>query len=150
MLRSLLEAERIKPNSFARIWLGAPNSIKGPTEAVFQKQSGSNLLIVGQRDEAILAIVSMALVSLAAQFPRAGAKFILFDSSAPGSPPKEFLERIVKAIPQGVTVAKGDLGEIINGVAAEMKRRSEDEKAGEAPPIFMFFHGTQKSWRSWV
>ena len=35
----------------ARIWLGAPNSIKGPTEAVFQRQSGSNLLIVGQSEE---------------------------------------------------------------------------------------------------
>jgi len=38
--------------SAARVWLGAPNSIKGPTEVVFQKQSGNNLLVVGQRDEA--------------------------------------------------------------------------------------------------
>ncbi len=143
-LRELLQTSDVKAPALARIWLGAPNSIKGPTEAVFQNQSGSNLLIVGQRDEAILAIVSLAMLSLAAQFPRNGAKFILFDSSPPGSPPKEFLERIVQAIPQSVTVAKGDLGEIINDVAVEMKRRSEDEKAGEAPPIFMFFHGIQK------
>src|SRR6185437_3948707 len=36
----------------SRAWLGAPNSIKGPTEAVFQKQSGNNLLVVGQNAEA--------------------------------------------------------------------------------------------------
>ena len=35
----------------AAAWLGAPNSIKGPTEAVFQRQSGSHLLVVGQREE---------------------------------------------------------------------------------------------------
>ena len=52
-----------------RIWLGAPNSIKGPTEAVFHRQSGNNLLIVGQREEAALAMLSIALVSLAAQYP---------------------------------------------------------------------------------
>jgi S-DNA-T family DNA segregation ATPase FtsK/SpoIIIE len=144
VLRELLQTTDAKAPALARIWLGAPNSIKGPTEAVFQNQSGSNLLIVGQREEAVLAIVSLALVSLAAQFPRPGAKFILFDSSAPGTPPREFLERIVKIIPQGVTVAKGDLGEIVNSVAVEMKRRGEDEHSGEAPPIFMFFHGIQK------
>ena len=33
------------------VWLGAPNSIKGPTEAVFWRQSGSNLLVVGQSEE---------------------------------------------------------------------------------------------------
>ena len=64
-----------------RIWLGAPNSIKGPTEAVFHRQSGNNMLIVGQRDEAALAILSIGLVSLAAQYPRGAAKFILFDGT---------------------------------------------------------------------
>src|SRR5213075_284219 len=67
---SLLEAPSIRPVSAARIFLGAPNSIKGPTEVVFQRQSGNNLLIVGQREEAMLAILSVALVSLAAQYPR--------------------------------------------------------------------------------
>ncbi|MEO6035585.1 MAG: FtsK/SpoIIIE domain-containing protein, partial [Verrucomicrobiota bacterium] len=34
-------SRRPQTPSAARIWLGAPNSIKGPTEAVFQKQSGN-------------------------------------------------------------------------------------------------------------
>jgi len=62
LLRKLLEAESIKPATAPRIWLGAPNSIKGPTEAVFHRQSGNNLLLVGQRDEATLAILSVALL----------------------------------------------------------------------------------------
>ena len=89
-----------------RIWLGAPNSIKGPTEVIFQKQSGNNLLIVGQRDEAVLAILSVGFVSLAAQFPIGKAKFILFDGNPPGSTSREYLEKIVASIPHKVTVAK--------------------------------------------
>src|SRR5205823_2618571 len=54
----------------SKAWLGAPNSIKGPTEAVFQRQSGSNLLIVGQSEERSLTLLAVALVSLSAQFPK--------------------------------------------------------------------------------
>ena len=49
---ALEAAPAATPDAQARIWLGAPNSIKGPTEAVFHRQSGNNLLIVGQREEA--------------------------------------------------------------------------------------------------
>ena len=35
-LRAALESPAVKPAVPARVWLGAPNSIKGPTEAVFQ------------------------------------------------------------------------------------------------------------------
>ncbi|HYV29742.1 MAG TPA: FtsK/SpoIIIE domain-containing protein, partial [Candidatus Binatia bacterium] len=106
LLRSLLESAAIKKMAAPRIWLGAPNSIKGPTEAVFHRQSGNNLLIVGQRDEAVLAILSVALVSLAAQHPRGSARFFLCDGSPPGTPPREFLEQIIRAISHPVTLAK--------------------------------------------
>src|SRR5438094_764984 len=113
LLRSLLESAAIKKTAAPRIWLGAPNSIKGPTEAVFHRQSGNNLLIVGQRDEAVLAILSVALVSLAAQYPAGGARLVLCDASPPGSPQREFLDRVVQAIPYPITVARqGDLPQI--------------------------------------
>src|SRR5208282_6939216 len=81
----------------ARIWLGAPNSIKGPTETVFQRQSGSNLLIVGQSEERAATLVAIGLVALAAQYPKKTARFILLDSSAPGMPQHEFLQRVLQA-----------------------------------------------------
>src|SRR6266849_11092754 len=76
LLRELLEADALARAGTGRIWLGAPNSIKGPTEAAFQRQSGNNLLIVGQRDEAILGMFSVGLLSLAAQYPLGTAQFI--------------------------------------------------------------------------
>jgi DNA segregation ATPase FtsK/SpoIIIE-like protein len=145
VLQGLLEAESIKLTASARIWLGAPNSIKGPTETVFHRQSGNNLLIVGQRDEASLAIVSAALVALAAQHPLGRARFIVCDGNPPGTPQRDYLERIVRAVPHEITVARpGDLPEIMKGLTDEMARRNEHANEADAPPIFLLIHGLQK------
>ena len=145
LLRGLLDDQSIKPAAAGRIWLGAPNSIKGPTEAAFQRQSGNNLLLVGQRDEAMLAMLSVGLVSLAAQYPLGTARFILFDGTAPGTTQREYIDRIVQAIPHPITQAKpGDLGEIMKELGQEMKQRAEAADAEAAPPVFLFIHGLQK------
>ena len=145
VLRQLLEAPSINQPAAARIWLGAPNSIKGPTEAVFQRQGGNNLLLVGQRDDAVLAILSVALVSLAAQYHRGAARFIVLDATAPDSPHREYLERIVRALPHAPILAKaGDLPELMTGLANDLKQRAEDERTAEAPATFLFIHGLQK------
>jgi hypothetical protein len=110
----------------ARIWLGAPNSIKGPTEVAFQNRSGNNLLIVGQRDEAVVAMLSVSFVALAAQVP--AAKLIVFDSSAPGSGERVFLERVAAAV-NSVTLAKtSDLSEALNGLVDELQRRTNNRR----------------------
>jgi hypothetical protein len=125
----------------ANIWLGAPNSIKGPTEARFQRQSGSNLLIVGQNDEATLSMLAIALVSLATQYPRGMARFILLDSTVPGSPERDFLDRVVSMIPHEIIRAKsGDITEIMSGLANDLKPRNADEQAS-APETFVLIHG---------
>ena len=70
-------------------WLGDAIAIKDPTAVVFRPQSGSNLLIVGQNDEAALAMMMMAAVSIAAQHPPAGpqaCRFYLLDGSPVDSP----------------------------------------------------------------
>lgn len=142
-LRALLAAPAVQPGPLARVWLGAPNSIKGPTEAVFQRRSGNNLLVVGQRDEAILGLVALSLVSLSAQFPKGGARFILFDASVPGTPPREFLERAAQVTPHELLLAKsGDLGDIMTSLSEDLKARAEQEKTG-APETFVFIHDIQ-------
>jgi len=145
LLRSLLEAPSVKPTAAGRIWLGAPNSIKGPTEAAFQRQGGNNLLFVGQRDEAMLAMLSVGLVSLAAQYPLGTARFILCDGTAPGTSQRDYIERIVQAIPHPITqVRPGELGGLMTELGQEMKQRTEAPDAETAPPVFLFIHGLQK------
>jgi hypothetical protein len=98
---------------------------------------------VGQRDEAILAMIALALVSLAAQYPAGAAKFVLCDSTAPGSAQRAFLDRIVAAIPHEITVAKsGDIAEIMNRLADDLKSRAEDDTVA-APATFLLIHGLQ-------
>jgi hypothetical protein len=125
-----------------RIWLGAPNSIKGPTEAVFRRQSASNLIVVGQGDERMLAILSVALVALAAQRAQDGAKFFVLHNLPTGSSHLEFFQRVIAAVPQPVVQAgNGNLAEVMGALAEELKRRSENETAG--PDIFVLIHDLQ-------
>ncbi|HEV2394480.1 MAG TPA: FtsK/SpoIIIE domain-containing protein [Verrucomicrobiae bacterium] len=148
LLRVLLEAKVQKPVAAARIWLGAPNSIKGPTEVVFQRQSGNNLLIVGQREETILGLVSIGLLCLAAQYAPGNARFFLCDASPPGTPAREYLERVVNLIPHQVALARpGDMGNIMKELGEERKKRAEDMDSESAPPVFLFIHGLQRFTR---
>jgi hypothetical protein len=126
----------------AGIWLGAPNSIKGPTEAVFRRQSGGNLLVVGQSEERTATILSVALVSLAAQFPKGAARFVVLDSTPPGFPQREFLQRVIQTLPhETLQGSNGNLAEVMTSLAEELKRRAESESSG--PEIFVLIQGLQ-------
>ena len=50
-------------------WVGDAISIKDPTSALFRRQGGNHLLIVGQNDEAAIGVAISTLLSLAAQWP---------------------------------------------------------------------------------
>jgi hypothetical protein len=145
VLRSLLEAGPVKSVSAARIWLGAPNSIKGPTEAVFRRQSGNHLLIVGQREEAALGMLAIALVSLAAQYPKGSAHFLVFDSSPSDSAEAKYLEQVVRAVPHEVKLVRpSEIDQVMAGLAADQQQRSEGGGAA-APETYLLIHGLPKN-----
>jgi hypothetical protein len=90
-------------------------------------------------------MLSVGLVSLAAQFPLGAARFILCDGTAPGTSQREYVERVIQAIPHTITLAKpGELGDVMQELAAEMKQRAEQPDPEAAPPVFLFIHGLQK------
>lgn len=125
-------------------WLGAPNAIKGPTQATFLRQSGNHLLIVGQREEAIATMLGLSLIALAAQCPKDSAKFYFFHSAAPGTADALFLEDLFPRIPHGVTVARAhEVQTVMTEIHDELQRRST-EGATDAPPIFVFVHSLHK------
>lgn len=145
LLRKALEATPTVPPVAARAWFGAPNSIKGPTEANFHRQSGNNLLIVGQRDEAALNMLGISLLSIAAQYPLGTAKFVLIQSTTPGSQDAELLDRIVAAVPHPVAVSRGpEIPQIMTDLSTELKARSSGEAPADAPAIFVFIHGLHR------
>ncbi len=139
-LARVLAAKPTQAPSAPRIWLGAPNSIKGPTEAVFQKQSGNHLLIVGQREETATTMLGLAAIALPAQFPTGGAKIILLHASPTDSPESKFFTKI-----PGITLAEPhNLGDTMTEISNELKARLAGDAPADAPRIFLLVHGLQK------
>lgn len=144
-LARALENAPSKAPASGRCWLGAPNSIKGPTEAVFHRQSGNHLLIVGQRDESVLSLLGVSLISLAAQYPVGGARFIFLHAAPPDTAESAFLDRVFGAIPHGVTAVRAhEVADAMSELAAELKERSAGDSSASAPAVFVFIHGLHK------
>jgi hypothetical protein len=146
LLTNLLSQRPGRLTQAPRCWLGAPNSIKGPTEAAFHRQSGNNMLIIGQREETALSLILLSMLALAAQHPPGSARFALLHSALPGSPDAELIEKVAALIPHGVRVVRGtDLGDLMNELAADLKERSAGgDVSANAPATFVFIHGIQK------
>ena len=145
LLSAVLDTAPTKTPHASRCWLGAPNSIKGPTEVVFRRQSGNHLLIVGQREEAALSIIGLSMLALAAQHPVGTAKFVLLHGANPDSPDEEFIGQIAAVIPHEVKIARGnDIAEVMSEIAAAQKARASGEQNESAPSVFFFIHGLHK------
>ncbi|RYD33436.1 MAG: ATP-binding protein, partial [Verrucomicrobiaceae bacterium] len=150
LLRRVLESIPVQSPAAGRCWLGAPNSIKGPTEVAFQRQSGQHLLVVGQRDEATLTLLGLSLLALAAQYPAGTAKFYFFHSATPDTPAAEFIDQITATAPGAAItqVRPAESAAAMAEIAAELKSRSSgaDEGAGGhgTPPVFVLIHGLHR------
>jgi hypothetical protein len=130
-------------------WLGEAIAIKEPTAAVFRAQSGSNLLIIGQNEQAALGILATALVSLAAQYPPLRstegppARFFVMDGSPDDSPDAGLLARVVEATAQlGRVAGRRDLAGLIAEIAAEVERRQTSGIM--EPALYLLVNGLQR------
>ncbi len=146
LLAQLLATEPERQPTAARVWLGAPNAIKGPTEAIFHRQSGNHLLIAGQRDDATLTMLGLALLALAAQYSTGAAQFVFFHQYPPGSVEADFLAAIRDAAGHDVVFAgASELPGVMANLATELHTRGEDGAlVHEAPAVFVFIHGLQR------
>jgi hypothetical protein len=130
----------------APAWLGDAVSIKEPTSALFRRQAGNHLLIVGQNEEAALGVMASTLLSLAVQYApaqntniRSGARFYILDGTPEDQPGSGTLARVAALLPHGVDV--GDWREvprIVAEVAALLQRRQEAKTDG--PELFLLIH----------
>ena len=125
-------------------WLGEPVAIKDPTGVTLRRQSGANVLLVGQQDEAAMGILAAMMVSLAAQQPPGSASFVVLDGSPADSPLAGVMPAVKASVPhevklvqwRGVEEAVAELGE-------EVRRRSAGEQTG-TPSVYLFVYGLQR------
>ena len=128
----------------ARAWLGAPNSIKGPTEAQFQRQSGSHLLVVGQSAERALSLLAVSIVSLAAQYPPEQVEFVILDPHAYDNGADGFFQKLAAVLPHQIRI--GGPAET-PGLLAELAKQLEargPSSGRDAPEVFLIIHDLQR------
>ncbi|MCP3905408.1 MAG: cell division protein FtsK [Planctomycetes bacterium] len=130
-----------------RVWLGEAIAIKDPTVAAFRRQSGNNLLIVGQQDEAAMGMCAGAIISLAARSVAAGgdgARMYVLDGCPTDSVHAGYLQRVTDGLPVDVRHVKWrEVEPAMQELAAELKRR-EEEDATDAPPLYIIVYGLQR------
>ena len=128
----------------ARAWLGAPNSIKGPTAALFQRQSGSHLLITGQSTERTITLAGIALLSLAAQYPPDAAEFVILDPHDPASDTASLFQRLAALLPHRIRIANpAEAPALLSELAASLDERAASS-GRDAPEVFLIIHDLQR------
>ncbi|HRQ75328.1 MAG TPA: FtsK/SpoIIIE domain-containing protein [Phycisphaerales bacterium] len=152
LLADFIESPRLGEPPTA--WLGEAIAIKDPTAVPFRRLSGGNLLIVGQRDDAALAMLAVSLISLSLQHvpsrsngAAGGAQFWFFDGSPAEAHQGEYLTALAESVPQDVRLIRPrEAPDAVAEIAAELERRQDADLTDprEAPPIYMFLYGAQR------
>lgn len=136
-------------------WVGEPVEIRDSVAATLRRQSGANLLVMGQRSDLALGVVTSALVGLAAQMrPASGtpeqlAQFYVADLSPADNSAAESLEQVRAALPHDMRVVRSRyLPEVVTGLAAEVDRRlalRDDPSDAALAPIVLTIFGLQSA-----
>ncbi len=135
-----------RPNA-PRAWLGAPNSIKGPTEGcVSSVKAEITCCSSASAEDSTLTLLGLSLLALAAQYPAGTAKFIFLHGMNDDSTDAQFLAEIARLAPHDVRISTGaEISELMSELAADMKARLADSSAAAAAPnVFLIIHGLQK------
>jgi S-DNA-T family DNA segregation ATPase FtsK/SpoIIIE len=129
-------------------WLGEPIAIKETTAASFLRQSGSNLLMVGQNDEAVIGMLINGILSLCAQYKQDMVKFYILDFGNVDAPHAHFLNLLPGKLPYMVIYGRSkQLPEIIEAITKELDERflHEDESLNKKPSIYFIIYGLQRA-----
>ena len=122
-------------------WVGESVQIKASPEVRFRRQSGANLVMVGQQPEQALGVLGAITIALAAQqVPERGGRFVVCDGSAEDEPHGEAWQRLADELPRDVELVRPrKVAEALGVLAAEVARRErEDDEAAES--IFLVIH----------
>ena len=126
------------------VWLGDAIAIKDPTTAIFRRQGGANLLVVGQREDLAVSLLAMSIVGLAAAHdPHPGgkfgrpARFVLFEPAIAEEHPDLVLNQLQKFLPHEFeTIGRLGVVEAFDSLANEVKRRL-DEQVLDGEAVFV-------------
>jgi DNA segregation ATPase FtsK/SpoIIIE, S-DNA-T family len=133
------------------VWLGEAISIKDPTAVKFRRQSGSNLLIVGQQELPTLGLIVASIVSLAPQAARTARlpALTILDGGTSDAESTPELADVVKTLGPGVaglagTAGAGRAADAALAALYEEFQRRQTSDAAEHTPLFLVVWGLQR------
>ena len=142
--------KRAVPERVTPVWLGEPLAIRPPVAAHFSRQTASNVLLIGQNEEAALAQVAAILISLAAEssmhaVPGAGGRCSVLDFGSLEGTHAGFLQDLARFIPQACQVVRGRRGvDLIEPLARETADRLGAEQR-DFEDRYLFIVGLQRA-----
>lgn len=136
-LRKALDCRQQIRSNRVGAWLGAPNSIKGSTEALFQRQRDSHLLVVGESVERSIALLAISLISPAAQYPGGGVDFVVLEPHAHESGNAGIFQKLASILPQRIRIGGPDvITTLMEELAEDLKARGPST-GRDAQEVFM-------------
>jgi DNA segregation ATPase FtsK/SpoIIIE, S-DNA-T family len=100
--------------------------------------------VVGQREEAVLAMFGVGLRALAAQYPPGAARLAVLDASPPEGEARRFLARMAAGCGQAVEFhGPNEIAALFDSLAGELAARA-DHEAAPGTATFVFIRDLQK------
>jgi S-DNA-T family DNA segregation ATPase FtsK/SpoIIIE len=110
------------------VWLGEANAIKGPTEVVFARQAGSNLLAVGHRGGSEVPMCCAMLMSIAANNSPKDVHIRILDGTAADSGGRDRLMAVKNALPFDIEIVEArNAAKTIEEIAGVLKTRQDGD-----------------------
>jgi hypothetical protein len=126
------------------VWLGEAVAIKDPTAVTFRHQSGSNLIIVGQRDEAAMGLMTASIVALSAQCESSAARFVIMNGSPEDVTWHGDFERLTPFVSQAVEAVEwNEVPGCVDQVAKTVQARHAGEESSDQR-LFVMVYGLQR------
>ncbi len=140
----LADENRTAEVSAPKMWLGAPVTIKDPTSVALRRQSGANVLIIGQREDVAMNLMTAAVVSLAAQLPEPAVRFVILDGSPPDSPQAGQLPRATEVLSHACQfVPWRGVPDVLTELAQEVETRTQADQRN-AQTVIVLIYGLQR------
>lgn len=124
-LVELIEQNDLHGTSEPTFWLGSAVRIEPPTRLTLRRQSGNNLLVVGQEESLALGLLATAVVALVAQQHGAVPCVTVLDGTRGESAEQGAWPELAAALPGKVKIhGPSEAVTVIASLAEEVSRRS--------------------------
>ncbi len=145
-LNSFLSNPNLFDNKTSVAWLGEPIATKKSTQAVFLPESGNNLLIIGQNNEAAMSIILVSIITLNVQYYE-GIKLYILDLGPKDSTFTRKFSVISNNYSNTKLGGRKHLNIFINEINNELESREQlydkSESLDNINNIFLIIYGLQ-------